>query len=319
MEYIKLFEKYHTKIMQSNVNKIEKLLELDFNDVMINGHNEVYLDFNSKMKKLDNYFLSKQELFEHTEYFLSKCNQRLSVDKPLISFDYKNLFRFYVVHKSISDTSHLITIRKFMNEPLTRNTFIKNGFCSRSELDFIEELVRKKKTIFISGQTSSGKTTLLNYLLQYTDSNERIIVIEDTKEIKIAGSKNAVYLRTKEKEMNVRKVSISDLIKSALRMRPDRIILGEIRREEIIDFLHAISTGHEGSISTGHGSSARDMIARLEILLLEADIPIEAAKRYLGMGIDYIIQLNDKSKRSIREITKIGYLDGEIKFEKVTP
>lgn len=284
---------------------------------MINSWDSVYKEDINGVIKLEGYFKSKKEYLLQAHEFLSIVNQRLSIDKPIINFEYKNKFRINAIHNSISFESVVFTIRKSAQNLYTEEFFVQNNFFSKKQDKFLKELVRSRKTIFISGGTSSGKTTLLNYLLRFLNKDERIVVIEDTREILVDKIFNVVYLNTRIKELGLEEISTSDLVKTSLRMRPDRIILGEIRRDEVVDFLHAINTGHRGSISTGHGNSEEDMLSRLEILLLEANIPNDAARMYLGRGIDYIIQLGSKSNRCIKSISKVEYKLGELKLSEV--
>lgn len=297
-------------------NPIEQLMELDFNELMINNWETIYLEDHAGIKPQPDVFYSREDYLRHFHAFLAKYNQRVSIDKPIVHFDLAGIFRVSIVHENVTQGDPLITIRKSSVVFRSRQELL-NGFATADVLDLLEELVAKRKTIFISGETSSGKTTLLNYLLQFVPPDERLIVIEDTKEIQAKSSTNAVYLRTTEQEFQVKELTTSDLVKASLRMRPDRIILGEIRRDEVIDFLHAINTGHHGSLSTGHGNSPQDMISRLELLLLEAGLPYEAVKRYLGQGIDYIVQLGGKSRRRIDQISRIGYEADQIRYYDV--
>lgn len=296
-----------------HLNPIEKLMELDFNELMFNNWQTVFLEDSHGIKQHPAVFYSREDYLRHFHSFLAKHNQRVSIDKPIVHFDLYNVFRVTIVHEHITQTDPLISIRKSSIRFLTRQELLSSGFVTSHEFDLLERLVRERQSIFISGETSSGKTTLLNYLLQSVPSDERLIIIEDTKEIQVTDKSNVVYLRTSEQEFQVKECTTSDLVKASLRMRPDRIILGEIRRDEVIDFLHAINTGHQGSLSTGHGNSPSDMIARLELLLLEAGLPIEAVKRYLGHGIDYIVQLGGKSNRHVETITRIEYRDDLIR------
>ena len=158
---------------------------------------------------------------------------------------------------------------------------------------------------------------MLNFLLGEIDSKERLVVIEDTREILAPQERNIVYLRSSKAEYQKEEITTGDLVKASLRLRPDRIILGEIRREEVVDFLHAINTGHRGSLCTGHGNSPQDMIHRLEMLLIEAGVPYDATKRYLGRGIDVICFLEGKSKRQLTSICRVDFIDEEVKVNEI--
>lgn len=299
------------------LNPIEQLMALDFNELMINDWQSIYLEDSGGIRPCQAAFYSRADYLRHFHHFLAKHNQRVSIDKPIVHFDLAGTFRISVVHENVTQSDPLISIRKSSIRTFSRQQLLASGFCQAALLSQIEQLVARRKTIFISGETSSGKTTLLNYLLRFVPSHERLIIIEDTKEIQAPDGANAIYLRTTEQEFQVKELTTSDLVKASLRMRPDRIILGEIRRDEVIDFLHAINTGHHGSLSTGHGNSARDMIARLELLLLESGLPYPAVRRYLGQGIDYIIQLGGKVNRRIDRLTRIDYSDNAIRYSDV--
>ncbi len=309
--YIDLIKKYSPESFYKTENKILSLMKREFYEIMINRWDTVYIEDKKGMRGLPNIFQSKKEYLKELNDFLSITNQRISIDKPIINFDYMSKYRINMIHPSIS-THYVITIRKSHNIVFDENYFLSVGFFTVAQFNFLKHIVQSKKTLFISGGTSTGKTTLLKFLLHYIDKDERLVVIEDTKEIVVPSEYNVVYLRTQEGELSVKEVSSSDLVKTSLRVRPDRILMGEIRRDEVVDFLHAINTGHSGSISTGHGNSAIDMISRLEILLIEAGIPYEATARYLGRGIDYIVQLGDKTNRRVHSISEVRYEKGKV-------
>ncbi|HHT20676.1 MAG TPA: Flp pilus assembly complex ATPase component TadA [Tissierellia bacterium] len=311
-----MLQHYCVEKYVKQLNPIEQLMALDFNELMINNWRTIYLEDSSGIRAHEAVFYSREDYLRHFHAFLAKHNQRVSIDKPIVHFDLAGVFRVSIVHENVTQSDPLITIRKSSVVFRSRQELL-SGFATARELTLLEELTAKRETIFISGETSSGKTTLLNYLLQYVPADERLIVIEDTKEIQAKASTNAVYLRTTEQEFQVKELTTSDLVKASLRMRPDRIILGEIRRDEVIDFLHAINTGHHGSLSTGHGNSPQDMVSRLELLLLEAGLPYEAVQRYLGHGIDIIVQLAGKHQRRIDRISRVSYRDGKIRFSDV--
>lgn len=311
-EWWKLLEHYASEHFIEKSSAFEKLLELDFNELMINGWNEIYLERGSVIERMGRIFYSPEDYRKQLQHFLTKQNERLSVDKPIVDFDVGKNMRVSLINENLSQGEVVVTIRKRREFSLTEELLLETGFFTASQARFLKTCVIAKKTIFISGETSSGKTTLLNFLLQYVAKDERILIIEDTREIQVPQGYNKVFLRTREEEFQVKAISTSDLVKASLRMRPDRIILGEIRREEVVDFLHAISTGHRGSLSTGHGSDPRDMINRLEMLLLEAKVPLHAARGYLGHGIDVIVQLGGKKQRMISSINSVHYDRGEV-------
>ncbi|NLL23755.1 MAG: CpaF family protein [Tissierellia bacterium] len=296
---------------------IVSLLGNHFTEIMFNAWNEVFIEDDRGIREVKGLFYSREDYRRSVARFLAMYNQRLSVDRPIVDFDIDKGYRINVVNSHLTGGDIVMTIRRGGGQRFKEMDFLEGGFMSRKQRQLLLQLVRQRKTLFISGETSSGKTTLLNFLLGDIDRSERIVIIEDTAEIKAPEGSNCVYLRTKKKAHLVREVNTSDLVKTSLRMRPDRIILGEIRREEVVDFIHAINTGHQGSLCTGHGNSPQDMIARLEMLLMEAGIPYEAAQRYLGRGIDVIIQLRGKSERRLESISAVSFSKGEVEIHDI--
>lgn len=310
-------ERYSPESFEKRENTINRLLEEDFTEIMINAWNEIFLEDDQGIRAMEGVFASRGEYRRSVSRFLSYYNQRLSVDRPIIDFDIDKGYRVNVINSHLTGADVVVTVRKGGGQRFQEADFLEGGFMSRKQRQLLMRLMRERKTLFISGETSSGKTTLLNFLLGDIDRSERLVIIEDTAEIKAPVGSNCVYLRTKAKAHLLQEVNTSDLVKTSLRMRPDRIILGEIRREEVVDFLHAINTGHQGSLCTGHGNSPQDMMARLEMLLMEAGIPYEAAQRYLGRGIDAIIQLRGKSERRIEGISAVSFFAGEVKIDDI--
>lgn len=317
MEVWEMLEEYCSEKYIREQDPIEQLMEGDYNELMINDWQTIYRETPAGIEPIETVFYSREDYLRRFHHFLAKHNQRISVDKPIIHFDISGIYRLTIVHEHVTQSDPIISIRKSSIRELTEVDLIESEFLTTGQLNLLKRLVQTRQTIFISGETSSGKTTLINFLLRYVPSHERLIVIEDTKEIKASASTNVIYLRTSEQEFQIKELTTSDLLKASLRMRPDRIILGEIRRDEVVDFLHAINTGHHGSLSTGHGNSPFDMVSRLELLLLEAGLPFEAVNRYLGQGIDYIIQLGGKTKRRIEQISRIRFEENQIRFYDV--
>lgn len=317
MEVWEMLTQYCSEKYIRERNPIERLMDDDYNELMINNWQTIYRETAQGIELVPTVFYSREDYLRHFQHFLAKYNQRISIDKPIVHFDLMGVYRITVVHEHVTQLDPIISIRQSAIRHLSVSDFIDSGFMTQAQLNLLQQLVTDRKTIFISGETSSGKTTLVNFLLRFVPGHERLIIIEDTKEIKATTSTNVVYLRTSEQEFQVKELTTSDLVKASLRMRPDRIILGEIRRDEVVDFLHAINTGHHGSISTGHGNSPHDMISRLELLLLEAGLPFEAVTRYLGQGINYIVQLGGKHRRHIQMISQVTYHDGQIRCHNV--
>lgn len=309
-QWIALLEEHAPEFFIKEESPLERLLKEECEEIMLNAWDQVYVEKKEGMEKREGIFLHQEHYEREIALFLAQHNQRLSVDRSILHFSLEHDIRVQVLHRQISDDQTILSFRKGGGGRFSKEDFLENGFMTRKQYHLLCRYVREKKTIFISGETSSGKTTLLNFLLGVIPPEERLVVIEDTREIKAPGQRNAVYLRTSRDQYQREDISTSDLVKASLRLRPDRIILGEIRREEVVDFLHAINTGHEGSLCTGHGNSPMDMVHRLEMLLMEAGVPYGAAKRYLGRGIDVICHLEGKTKRRIQKICKVDF-DGE--------
>ena len=315
--WIDLVKTYAPEFLVKEESPITKLLEEEFDEIMLNAWDQVYLENAHGMKRLQDVFFDQKHYEREIALFLAHHNQRLSVDRSILHFSIEDEVRVQVLHRQISDGRTILSFRKSGAGRFTVEDFYASGFMTERQYALLKKLVLEKKTIFISGETSSGKTTLLNFLLGEIPKEERLIMIEDTREILAPETRNAVYLRTSEAEYQREEITTSDLVKASLRLRPDRIILGEIRREEVVDFLHAINTGHQGSLCTGHGNSPKDMIHRLEMLLMEAGVPYGAAKRYLGRGIDAICHLEGKTKRRLQQICRVVLEEDEVKTYEI--
>lgn len=312
-----LLKEYGPEIFGQRENTFHKLLKEDFIEIMYNGWNQVYLEDLEGIRPIENLFASSKIYEQEVARFLASQNQRLSVDRSILNFSMDNKYRVQVLHQHISGGNTILSFRRSASDRFGLGDFYSSDFLNPDQYELLANLVKKRKTIFICGETSSGKTTLLNFLLGEIDKEERLIVIEDTREVKVPDDRNVVYLRTSLEEYKKEEISAGDLVKASLRLRPDRIILGEIRKDEVVDFLHAINTGHKGSLCTGHGNSPQDMVNRLEMLLMEAGVPYEAASIYLGRGIDVICFLEGKLKRQLRSISKVDYVDGEVVISEI--
>lgn len=315
--WIDLLALHGPEIFGSEENVFYRLLKEDFQEIMYNGWDQIYLEDSQGIRRLDGLFTSSRDYENEVAKFLANENQRLSVDRSILNFSLDNSFRVQVLHRHISGNNTILSFRKSSSDRFKLQDFIDTGFINFDQYKLLKDLVRKRKSIFICGETSSGKTTLLNFLLGEIPEEERLVVIEDTREVRAPERRNVVYLKSSHEAYRKEEISAGDLVKASLRLRPDRIILGEIRREEVVDFLHAINTGHKGSICTGHGNSPMDMINRLEMLLLEAGLPYDAARIYLGRGIDIICFLEGKLKRSLKSICEVSYEDGEVKINEI--
>ena len=228
--------------------------------------------------------------------------------------------RVNVVMPPISLKGPIVTIRKFSKNPMTIEKLLEYGSITQKVADFLELLVRAKYNIFICGGTGSGKTTFLNAVTNYIPKDERIITIEDSAELQIAGIENLVSLETRNANTaGVGRITIQDLIKSALRMRPERIVVGEVRGAEALDMLQAMNTGHDGSLSTGHANSNKDMLSRLETMVLQGaeGLPLPAVRQQIASALDIMIHLSrlrDKSRKTMEISEVLGYENGEIRL-----
>ncbi len=302
---------------------LQPLVEDDsISEIMINGKNDIFIERGGRVTKLDYGFESSEQLENVIQIIVSQVNRTVNESVPIVDARLKNGSRVNVVLPPISLSGPIVTIRKFPENPLTYEQLIKTSTITRQALDFLIESVRKKLNIFISGGTSSGKTTFLNVLSNAIPSDERIITIEDSAELNISGVDNLVRLETRNVNVeNKGEVSIRDLIRSSLRMRPDRIIVGEIRGEEALDMLQAMNTGHDGSLSTGHANSSKDMITRIEtMVLMGANIPLPAIRQMIASAIDIIVHLSRKEnmKRQVVQINEvIGVKAGEVALNPI--
>jgi len=286
-------------------------------EIMINGPDNIFIERNGCITKLDMKFESPEKLEDVIQVIVSRTNRTVNEASPIVDITLPDGSRVNVVLKPIALNGPIMTIRKFPDKPMTLEQLVAAGALSADAADELSRLVKAKYNIFICGGTGSGKTTFLNALSGCIPQDERIITIEDSAELQIKGVENLVRLETRNSNCEGKgQITIKDLIKTSLRMRPERIIVGEVRGEEALDMLQAINTGHEGSLSTGHANSARDMLKRLETMVLSAaPLPLEAIRQQIASAIDIIIhlgRLRDKSRR-VLEISEVaGYMNGEI-------
>ena len=297
---------------------LEEVLEQDsVTEIMINGAEYIFLEEYGKIHRWDKKFESKQKLEDIIQQIVAKANRIVNEASPIVDTRLEDGSRVNVILPPVALNGPIVTIRKFAKEPLTMDKLIEIGAITKDAAQFLEKLVQAKYNIFICGGTGSGKTTFLNALTAYIPKQERIITIEDAAELKVYGIENLVRLEVRNKSIEGSgEVSIRDLIRTALRMRPDRIIVGEVRGAETIDMLQAMNTGHDGSLSTGHGNSVSDMLDRLEtMVLLGTDIPLMAVRKQIASAIDIMVQLGRlrDGRRCVLEISEIlGCREGEI-------
>ena len=285
-------------------------------EIMINGPHNVFVEQNGRLYKKDVSFGTNEKLENVILNIVSKVNRTVNEANPIVDARLLDGSRVNVVLPPIALDGPTVTIRKFPEDPMTMEKLISYGSITPEVAELLERMVRAKYNIFISGGTGSGKTTFLNALSNYIPKDERVITIEDSAELQIKGVANLVRMETRNANMEGKgEVTIRDLIRSSLRMRPERIVVGEVRGAEALDMLQAMNTGHDGSLSTGHSNSTKDMLSRLETMVISGNnIPIDAIRQQIASAIDIIIQLSrlrDKSRRTLEITEVVDYVDGK--------
>ncbi|MEL7654624.1 MAG: CpaF family protein [Bacillota bacterium] len=289
----------------------------EVSEIMVNGIDNIFIEKKGKIKKLDIRFETKEDLEEIIRRIAAKVHREINELNPIVDARLEDGSRVNAVYKNVALNGPILTIRRFPENRITMEELQKTGTITKEAADFLETMVRAGYNIFISGGTSSGKTTFLNVLSEYIPKDERVIVIEDSAELQITGIDNIVRLECKNANVQGKgEVSVRQLIKASLRMRPDRIIVGEVRGEEVLDMIQAMNTGHDGSLSTGHGNSPEGMLSRIEAMFLQAaDYPVDAIRNQIAEALDIIVHLGrlpDKS-RKVLEISEIeAYRNGNI-------
>lgn len=287
-------------------------------EVMINGPEKIFIEKNGRLTRLNKRFESERKLEDVIQRIVGLAGREVNQANPICDTRLPDGSRVNVVLPPIALCEPTVTIRKFSKEPMTIEKLIEYGSLTQEIADKLELLVRAKYNIFISGGTGSGKTTFLNALSNYIPKDERIITIEDSAELQITGIDNLVSMETRNANASgVGSITIRDLIKSSLRMRPERIIVGECRGGEALDMLQAMNTGHDGSLSTGHANSTEDMLSRLETMVLQGaeGLPLEAIRQQISSAVDIIIHLSrlrDKSRKTMEITEVLGMKDGKI-------
>ena len=302
---------------------LEEFLRDDcITEIMVNGTDNIFIEKLDSLYQSDSCFEDEKRLNDTAMRIASRSNRIVNAKNPILDTVLDDGSRVCVVLSPVSKNGTSITIRKFYDNPLTMEDLINGGTISEEAADYLINAVKQKKNIFMSGGTGSGKTTLLGILGNYIDEDERVVTIEDSAELNLSKIKNWVRLETRGSNTSGDgEITIRRLIKTALRMRPDRLIVGEVRGDEAIDMLQALNTGHAGSLSTGHANSSKDMISRLETMVLYGlDIPIQAIRGQIASALDIIVHLSrmkDKSRKVI-EISEITGMDnGNIVMEPV--
>lgn len=305
--------------------KLDILQELvdqkDITEIMVNGKNEIFVEIHGQVKRWEKSFKSNEQLEDMIQQIVSRVNRVVNVSTPIADARLEDGSRVHVVLPPISLGGPVVTIRKFP-DPITMEKLIGYGSVTPEAASFLKKLIASGYNIFISGGTNSGKTTFLNALSSFIPDEERVITIEDSAELQLKHIKNLVRLETRSPNAEGEgAVTISDLIRASLRMNPDRIVVGEVRGAEALDMLQAMNTGHDGSLSTGHANSPKDMLSRLETMVLcGAELPLAAIRSQISGALDIIIhlgRLRDHS-RHVLSITEVGdCIHGEIQLNEL--
>ena len=300
------------------------LADEDITEVMINGPDNIFVERKGRLTRVDKHFKDEQELRRVIDLIVGKAHREVSEANPIVDTRLEDGSRVNVVLSPIALSGSTVTIRKFSKQPMTMEKLLEYGSITPEVAQFLQKLVKARYNIFIAGGTGSGKTTFLNALSSYIPHDERIITIEDSAELQITQIPNIVRLETRNATASSgesKKIDIQSLIRSSLRMRPDRIIVGEVRGAEALDMLQAMNTGHDGSLSTGHANSAEDMLSRLETMVLqgEAALPLKAIRQQISSAVDIMIHLSrlrDHSRKTMMVSEILPHLDekGDIRL-----
>ena len=292
----------------------ELLEDPSVNEIMVNGPWNIYVERDRKLEKIDDAFLSESELEETIRMLASDVHREINEANPIVDARLPSGYRVNGVLQTIAINGPILTIRKFADEEIDLERLVEYGSISEECCEDLKKYVRCGYNVFISGGTSSGKTTFLNALAGEIDPSERVIVIEDSAELKLAQIPNCVHMECRgANSVGKGEVSMQQLIKTSLRMRPDRIVVGEVRGREVVDMVQAMNTGHDGSMSTGHGNSIKGMLNRLETMyLMDAQIPMYSIKNQLANAIDIFVHLrrDSKSRRGVVEVAELVGFDG---------
>ncbi len=322
-EYLPLKERIELRTALFNsFRRLDILQQLiddpDVTEVMINGPEHIFIEKKGVMKLWEQEFESQEQLEDMIQQMVSRVNRTVNVASPIADARLPDGSRVHVVLPPVSLDGPAVTIRKFPRR-ITMDMLIASGTVSREAADFLKKLVRSGYNIFISGGTNSGKTTFLNALSAFIPQDERVITIEDSAELQIQQVKNLIRLETRTANpQGEGAITIGDLIRASLRMNPSRIIVGEVRGKEALELLNSYNTGHDGGMSSGHGNSPRDMLARLEtMVLMGADLPLAAIRSQIASALDILIHLGriqDKSRKVLWIVEVDDYAEGEIRL-----
>lgn len=310
----------------NSIRRLDILQELvedaTITEIMINGASHIFIEQNGAIRPWNKQFEPARKLEDVVQQIVSKSNRIINEANPIVDARLADGSRVNIVLPPVALEGPVVTIRKFPDNPITITKLIEIGSISKEVSGLLEKLVIAGYNIFISGGTGSGKTTFLNVLSNFIPKDERVITIEDSAELQIKSIPNLIRLEARNANVEGRNaVTIRDLIKSSLRMRPDRIIVGEVRDAAAIDMLQAMNSGHDGSMSTGHANSTVDMLNRLETLvLMGTDIPLMAVRKQIASAIDIIVhlgRLRDKSRKVLEVSEVLDCIDGEIEVNKL--
>lgn len=310
----------------NSIRRLDVLQELiddnTITEIMVNGENNIFIERQGKINRWNQKFESKKKLEDVIQQIVSGANRIINELNPIVDARLENGSRVNVVLPPVAINGPIVTIRKFPDKPITIEKLIEIGSITKEAAEYLKTLVISGYNIFISGGTGSGKTTFLNAVSNFIPPDERIITIEDSAELQLQNIQNLVRLEVRNANVEGNnEISIRDLIKSSLRMRPDRIVVGEIRDGAALDLLTAYNTGHDGSLSTGHANSPTDMLARIETLVLyAADLPLLAVRKQIASAIDIIIHLDrlrDKTRKVMEIVEILDCIDGEIEVNKL--
>ena len=307
----------------NSLRKLDVLEDLlkdeDITEIMINGPDNIFIEKNGKVEKWTEKFSSEEKLNDVIQSIVANSNKIVNESNPIVDTRLEDGSRVNIVLPPAAVDYSILSIRKFPKEQMTMERLKSFGSIDEEQIEFLKKLVISGYNIFVSGGTGSGKTSFLNALGEFIPKDERVITIEDSAELQLKNVENIVRLEARNANLEGNnEITIRDLLKSSLRMRPDRIIVGECRGAEALEMLQAFNTGHDGSLSTGHSNSCKDMLSRLEtMVLMGAEIPLSAIRQQIASGIDIIVQLGrlrDKSRKLIEIAEVVDFADDEIRL-----
>ncbi len=290
------------------------LIDPEVNEIMINGPGHIFIERNRHLEEVDNAFLSEEELEGIIRMFASDVHREINEASPIVDARMKNGYRINGVLRNVALNGPALTIRKFAEQMITMDDLVKLGSLTETCKRDLCALTESGYNIFISGGTSSGKTTMLNALASYIPKDARVVVIEDSAELQLMHLRNKVQMECRSpNSVGKGAVTMDQLIRTSLRMRPDRIVVGEVRGGEVVDMIQAMATGHAGSLSTGHGNSIRGMLNRLETMyMMNADMPVYAIRNQIANAIEIFVHLkrDNQGKRRVVEVAELAEFNG---------